>query len=153
MDGPEGSVDEDRSGKRKDQKDISDHHHSKAKGNDQMTSQKVTHFRSELTSILETCSSTKNFESVTEYLATKGPSAIDVEFSTLCHGMHDLGEGLRHLHLCSMWLLEACKSRRNYEVINAYLHRFLHIHATTIAGIDDRYIGAPCKDLQCLGGR
>ena len=136
MDGPEGSVDEDHSGKRKDQKDISDHHNLKAKGNDQMKRQKVTHFRSELASILETCSSTKNFESVTEYLATKGPSAIDVEFSTLCHGMHDLGEGLRHLHLCSMWLLEACKSRRNYEVINAYLHRFLHIHATTIAGID-----------------
>jgi U3 small nucleolar RNA-associated protein 21 len=98
--------------------------------------QKITHFRSELAALLERCSATMNFEAVTEHLAAMGPSAIDVEFSSLCHGMHDLDIGLKLLHLCSMWLLESCKSRKNYEVINAYMHRFLHIHATTIAGID-----------------
>ena len=86
--------------------------------------------------MLEKCSREMNFETITEHLASMGPSAIDVALSTLCNGMHDLKEGLGLLHLCSMWLLEACKSRQNYEVINAYMHRFLHIHATTIAGID-----------------
>jgi len=97
---------------------------------------KIRHFRSELASLLERCSTSNNFEAVTEHLAEMGPSAIDVAFSALCHGMHDLDEGLRFLHLCSMWLLESCNSRKNYEVINAYMHRFFHIHATTIAGID-----------------
>lgn len=98
--------------------------------------QKISHFRSELASLLLRCSSSNQFEKVTEYLSTMGPSAIYVALSSLCHGMHDLEEGLELLHLCSLWLLEACRSRKNYEVINAYMHRFLHIHATTIAGID-----------------
>mmetsp|Transcript_11373 Transcript_11373/g.21279 ORF Transcript_11373/g.21279 Transcript_11373/m.21279 type:complete len:1157 (-) Transcript_11373:82-3552(-) len=100
---------------------------------------KVSHFRSKLASVLLRCSSINQYEAVTEYLSTMGPSAIDVAFSSLCHGMHDLEEGLDLLHLCSLWLLEACRSRRNYEAINAYMHRFLHIHATTIAGIDVAY--------------
>ena len=98
--------------------------------------QKISHFRSDLARLLEQCSESMNFESISDHFAKMGPSAIDVAFSSLCHGMHDLEEGLRLLHLCSMWLLQSCKSRRNYEVFNAYLHRFLYIHATTIAGID-----------------
>lgn len=98
--------------------------------------QKITHFRSDLARLLEQCSESMNFESISDHFAKMGPSAIDVALSSLCHGMHDLEEGLRLLHLCSMWLLQSCKSRRNYEVFNAYLHRFLYIHATTIAGID-----------------
>jgi len=97
---------------------------------------KIAHFRSELASLLERCSASNNFASITEHLAAMGPSAIDVAFSSLCHGMHDLDNGLKLLHLCSMWLLESCNSRKNYEVINAYMHRFFHIHSTTIAGID-----------------
>jgi len=108
----------------------------KEKISDTPKKQKITHFRSELASLLERCSSTENFQAVTDHLAAMGPSAIDVEFSSLCHGMHDLDVGLNLLHLCSLWLLESCKSRKNYEVINAYMHRFLHIHSTTIAGID-----------------
>lgn len=97
---------------------------------------KVTHARSDLASILERCSQSSNFEPVTEYLASMGPSAIDVAFTSLCHGMHDLEEGLHLLHIASLWLLEACQTKKNYEVINAYLHRFLYIHSSTIAGID-----------------
>ncbi len=97
---------------------------------------KVTHARSDLVSVLQRCSQNSSFEPVTEYLASMGPSAIDVAFSTLCHGMHDLEEGLPLLHLASLWLLEACQKKKKYEVINAYLHRFLHIHSSTIAGID-----------------
>ena len=50
--------------------------------------------------------------------------------------MHDLDEGLPLLHLTARWLLEACWLRKNYEAVNSYLHRFLHLHAATIAGID-----------------
>lgn len=98
--------------------------------------QKVKHFRSELASLLERCSLSDDFEPITEYLATKGPSSIDVSFSNLCHGMHDLEEGLEYLYFCAKWLLHASRSRKSFEAINAYMHRFLHIHANTIAGIE-----------------
>jgi U3 small nucleolar RNA-associated protein 21 len=106
---------------------------------------KVRHFRSDLASLLERCSRVDNFEEVTEFLATMGPSSIDVAFSTLCNGLHDLEEGLEYLFLCARWLLQASKSRQSFEAINAYMHRFLHIHANTIAGVDtstfDRSLG------------
>jgi len=105
---------------------------------------KVTHSRSDLAKLLlnhvKSDNSISNngttFEPVTQYIASIGPAAIDVAFSTLCHGMHDLDEGLPLLHLAAMWLLEACRSRKNYEAVNSYLHRFLHLHAATISGID-----------------
>jgi len=50
--------------------------------------------------------------------------------------MHDLQEGLPLLHLAARWLLEAIRSRQNYEAVNSYLHRFLHLHAAIIAGIE-----------------
>jgi U3 small nucleolar RNA-associated protein 21 len=106
---------------------------------------KVRHFRSDLASLLERCSKLNDFQEVTEYLATMGPSSIDVAFSTLCNGMHDLEDGLEYLFLCAKWLLQASKSRQSFEAINAYMHRFLHIHASTIAGVDtftfDRNLG------------
>lgn len=105
----------------------------------------VYYSRSHLASLLEHCYESSNlkecnglaFEAVTLYLATLGPSAIDVELFTLCNGMHDSVEGLHYLHIASMWLLEACLSRQNYEAINAYLHRFLFLHSSVIAGIDN----------------
>jgi U3 small nucleolar RNA-associated protein 21 len=101
--------------------------------------QKVTHHRSHLAALLEECyqrSGDSRFQSVTDHVASLGPSAIDVSLSTLCTGMHDLEEGLPLLHMVSLWLLEACQSRQRYEVINAYLHRFLYLHANVLAGID-----------------
>ena len=96
---------------------------------------KVTHTRSQLATMLMKCHTSSDFGVITEFLATMGPSAIDIAFSSLCHGMHDLEEGLPLLQMASLWLLKACESRQNYEVINAYLHRFLYIHSSTIAGI------------------
>jgi len=118
--------------------------HSSESSSNIIKRKKVTHFRSELASLLLNCSQTieassnctNKFEPVTDYIVSIGPAAIDVAFSTLCHGMHDLDEGLHLLHLATQWLLGACKSREKYEAVNSYLHRFLHLHATTIAGID-----------------
>jgi U3 small nucleolar RNA-associated protein 21 len=103
---------------------------------------KVTHYRSQLAEILARCASQKpiggkRFQAVTDHIATLGPSSIDVSFNSLCSGMHDLEGGLPLLILGCRWLLEACKSRERFEAVNAYLHRFLHLHSNTLAGIDD----------------
>ena len=103
---------------------------------------KTTLFRSELATLLEKCfvsysnKQTNNFDLVTQHLFAMGPAAIDVAFGSLCHGLHDLDEGLHLLYLATLWLIEACKSRKDYDIINAYLHRFLHIHSVVISGID-----------------
>ncbi|CAJ1942734.1 unnamed protein product [Cylindrotheca closterium] len=103
---------------------------------------KVTHYRSQLAELLDRCASQKpiggkQFQAVTDHIATLGPSSIDVSFNSLCSGMHDLEGGLPLLVLACRWLLEACKSRERFEAVNAYLHRFLHLHSNTLAGIDD----------------
>lgn len=105
---------------------------------------KISHYRSNLANLLEECAirkvtgnNTRRFQPVTDHIASMGPSAIDVALSSLCNGMHDLEEGLPLLRLACMWLVEACDSRERYEAVNAYLHRFLHVHATVIAGIED----------------
>eukprot|EP00535_Pseudo-nitzschia_heimii_P001212 CAMPEP_0197176668 /NCGR_PEP_ID=MMETSP1423-20130617/2513_1 /TAXON_ID=476441 /ORGANISM="Pseudo-nitzschia heimii, Strain UNC1101" /LENGTH=1093 /DNA_ID=CAMNT_0042626067 /DNA_START=249 /DNA_END=3530 /DNA_ORIENTATION=- len=113
---------------------------------------KVSIYRSKLATLLEECSQasgkdnydddegddTKNiFAQVTDYVGTLGPSAIDVSLSTLCNGMHDLEEGLPLLILASRWLIEACKSRERFDAVNAYLHRFLYLHANILSGIDE----------------
>ena len=100
---------------------------------------KVSIYRSQLASLLEECSKSyeNSFLPVTEYVGTLGPSAIDVSLSTLCNGMHDLEEGLSLLILASRWLIEACQSRERFDAINAYLHRFLYLHANILSGIDE----------------
>ena len=106
--------------------------------------QKVSHFRSHLAALLSECSKLKSangeqFSAITHHIGTLGPSAIDVSLSTLCNGMHDLDEGLPLLILTCRWLVEACRSRERFEAVNAYLHRFLHLHSAVLAGIQDQY--------------
>jgi U3 small nucleolar RNA-associated protein 21 len=107
---------------------------------------KITHHRSHLASLLHQCSdrmgsSADQFSAVTEHIGTLGPSAIDVSFSTLCSGMHDLDDGLPLLILACRWLIEACRSRERFEAVNAYLHRFLDLHSFVLAGIRDNLEG------------
>jgi U3 small nucleolar RNA-associated protein 21 len=106
---------------------------------------KITHYRSHFASLLEQCAqkpasaSELRFQAVTDHIATLGPSAIDVALSSLCNGMHDLEEGLPMLQITCRWLLEACESRERYEAVNAYLHRFLYLHASVITGVDESF--------------
>ena len=97
---------------------------------------KVVHERTTLAKMLRSSLTKESFAEITEFLATLGPSAIDVELSSLCYGSHDLDEGLPLLHAASLWLLEACKSHENFETTNAYLHRFLHVHGNVIAMVE-----------------
>eukprot|EP00539_Tryblionella_compressa_P018888 CAMPEP_0178882412 /NCGR_PEP_ID=MMETSP0747-20121128/13506_1 /TAXON_ID=913974 /ORGANISM="Nitzschia punctata, Strain CCMP561" /LENGTH=1386 /DNA_ID=CAMNT_0020550417 /DNA_START=22 /DNA_END=4182 /DNA_ORIENTATION=+ len=103
---------------------------------------KVTHYRSELSSLLVECANESHdgknrFQAVTDYVGTIGPSAIDMSLSSLCNGAHDLEEGLPLLILASRWLIEACETRERFDAVNAYLHRFLHLHSNILAGIDE----------------
>ena len=100
---------------------------------------KITRYRSELAAILQRQSplAAQGFQEVTDYIGKLGPSAIDVELASLCAGMHDLEEGIPLLCKVCDWLLECCKKRDRFEAVNAYLHRFLHLHGATIAGIKD----------------
>ncbi|KAL9191150.1 hypothetical protein ACHAXT_000856 [Thalassiosira profunda] len=115
----------------------------KGKQSTQNKRRKVVHHRSKLAESLQTCSDAKGtapageaFSDVTSYLSTMGPSSIDVEISSLCYGIHDLEVGLPLLHLASMWLLEACESHQSFEAVNAYLHRFLHVHGNVVTRLD-----------------
>ncbi|KAL3799459.1 hypothetical protein HJC23_013914 [Cyclotella cryptica] len=111
---------------------------------------KVVHQRSHLAELLHSCSSKESFSAITQYLATMGPSSIDVEISSLCYGPHDLEEGLPLLHLASTWLLEACKSHQSFEAVNAYLHRFLHVHGNIIAGVESGHEASLSEEWDCI---
>ena len=119
-------------------------HESSNKANAPNKRKKVVHHRSKLVELLQTCNDAQDissvgerFSDVTSYLATMGPSSIDVELSSLCYGMHDLEDGLPLLLIASKWLVEACETHERFEAINAYLHRFLHVHGNVIIRIDN----------------
>jgi U3 small nucleolar RNA-associated protein 21 len=112
--------------------------------NASLKKRKVKHYRSHLVALLKECHGNKShfnsqtqFQAVTDHLATMGPSAIDVSLLTLCHGFHDLEEGLPLLNMAALWLCESCQTRERFEAVNAYLHRFLHLHARVIAGMEE----------------
>lgn len=104
---------------------------------------KVAHDRSRLADLLQSCFDEREvpsigdtYSEITSYLAQMGPSSIDVEISSLCFGVHDLEEGLPLLNIASLWLLEACESHQSFEAVNAYLHRFLHVHGNVMTRMD-----------------
>ncbi|GKY99253.1 hypothetical protein MPSEU_000880600 [Mayamaea pseudoterrestris] len=101
---------------------------------------KIFHVRSQLASLLtETAASSgsqRRYQHVTEHIATLGPSAIDVALASLCNGFHDLNFGLPLLRSAAAWLIEALLTGERFEAVNAYLHRFLFLHAAVIAGLE-----------------
>jgi U3 small nucleolar RNA-associated protein 21 len=102
--------------------------------------------RSVLATSLQECQHRQtSFQSATELMADMGPSAIDMAMTELCYGSHDI-EGIELLILASKWLLEACQSRQRFEAVNAYLNRFLYLHASTIAGIEDTHATKATND-------
>ena len=59
------------------------------------------------------------------------PSAIDVEFRSLCTHEDD-EEGMELLHLMLVSLTNNMKTGQHFEVLQAYLHRFLLIYTDYI---------------------
>ncbi|GMH75121.1 hypothetical protein TrLO_g12826 [Triparma laevis f. longispina] len=80
-------------------------------------------------------------EIVTEYLQSMGPSAIDVAMTTLCSGEHDC-EGIDFLVLFVEYLGTAAETRENFEAFNAYLNRFLFVHADLLRAAEQGGGGA-----------
>ena len=68
---------------------------------------------------------------VLTYLMSVPPSSIDVEFRALCLNEED-EEGLELLGFVLISLTNNLKSGRHFEVLQAYLHRFLSIYAEYI---------------------
>jgi U3 small nucleolar RNA-associated protein 21 len=103
---------------------------------------KVSHARSPLANLLQQCNESTSsqcqirYQQVTEHVATLGPSGIDLALSSLCNGTHDLDQGLPLLQMACSWLIEACRSGERFEAVNAYLHRFLYLHAPVLAEIE-----------------
>lgn len=96
----------------------------------------ISHARSNLATVLRSCNG--SYGAVTDLLKGMGPSSIDVAFRTLCHGVHDK-EGLELLVLSCEWLTESLESRCDFDIINAYLHRFMIIHGSILCGIEEDF--------------
>ncbi|CAM9977228.1 unnamed protein product, partial [Hapterophycus canaliculatus] len=71
------------------------------------------------------------FSGVMTYLKTLAPPSVDVEMSLLCQGDWD-EDGVRLVGLAIEFLLEELRSKRSFEVVQAYLHRFLKHYADLI---------------------
>ncbi|RLN38104.1 hypothetical protein BBJ28_00017445 [Nothophytophthora sp. Chile5] len=71
--------------------------------------------------------SVTRFQAVAAYMQTLSASAVDVEMSTLCMGDFD-EEGKRLLGWFLAFLREEMRTRRDFQVLQAYLNRFLKLH-------------------------
>lgn len=72
------------------------------------------------------------FHSVALYMQTLSASAVDVEMSTLCMGEFD-EEGKALLGAFLAFMREEMATRRNFQVLQAYLNRFLKLHEQLLA--------------------
>ncbi|CAI5719104.1 unnamed protein product [Hyaloperonospora brassicae] len=67
------------------------------------------------------------FAKVSAYMQSLSASAVDVEMSTLCMGAFD-EEGKKLLACFLTFLREEMRTRRDFQVLQAYLNRFLKLH-------------------------
>ncbi len=67
-------------------------------------------------------------DAVTRHLMSLGPPQVDLEMQALCLGMFD-DDGMDLLRAVASYLTRQLASRRHFEVIQAYLSRFLKIYA------------------------
>ena len=84
------------------------------------------------TQVLEPTDGPASFHSVSEYLFSLSASAVDVELSSLCLGDFDEA-GLKSLSLFLIYITQELESRRSFQVVQAYLNRFLKLHGDLIA--------------------
>ncbi|CAB1104228.1 unnamed protein product [Ectocarpus sp. CCAP 1310/34] len=82
------------------------------------------------------CQKKHPFGAVMAYLKTLEPPMVDVEMSLLCQGDWD-EDGVHLIALAVQFLLGELRSKRNFEVVQAYLHRFLKHYADLIMTTPD----------------
>ena len=64
-------------------------------------------------------------------LQTLPPPAVDLELRALCTHVED-EEGLALLHCLLEWMTRCIRTGRDFEVVEAYLHRTLLVHGEFI---------------------
>jgi len=87
-------------------------------------------------------------------LKSMGPSAVDAELQCLCRGdasFHDEA-GVVLLGKCLNWLGGVLESRVDFEAAQAYLHRFLRLHAEAIGAALATSQREDTKDVSGGGG-
>lgn len=67
-------------------------------------------------------------DAVTRHLMSLGPPQVDLEMQALCLGLFD-EDGVELLRAAARYLTRQLASRRHFEVMQAYLSRFLKIYA------------------------
>ncbi|TMW68031.1 hypothetical protein Poli38472_007703 [Pythium oligandrum] len=77
--------------------------------------------------IEDSCHTRSRFHRVALYLQTLSASAVDVELNTLCMGDFD-DEGKELLGFFLQFLEDEMATRRNFQVLQAYLNRFLKLY-------------------------
>jgi U3 small nucleolar RNA-associated protein 21 len=76
------------------------------------------------------------FSRVASYLQTLSASAVDVELNTLCMGDFD-DEGKTLLGLFLQFLEGEVATRRHFQVLQAYLNRFLKLYEQLVVANGD----------------
>lgn len=85
-------------------------------------------------------------DALQDYLRSLPAPAVDVEFRALCSGAED-AEGLVLLCRLLGWLADRIASGKDFELMQAYLHRLLVVFGAMAAGLDDRPLGAALRRL------
>lgn len=67
-----------------------------------------------------------------DLLKSLSPAALDVEVSSLCRGTLD-EDGLALLSCLLKWFQRALTTRKDFEIVQAHMHRFLKVHNDVIA--------------------
>lgn len=70
--------------------------------------------------------------SLLAYLKQLAPPAVDLEFRSLCLNEED-ADGVALLQKLIRWTMRQIETGRDYELLQAYLHRFLTIYSELIS--------------------
>ena len=76
------------------------------------------------------------------------PSAVDFEIQSLCLGVED-DDGARQVRLVLKWLVIELKAGTNFEVVQAFLHRVIHVYKEVLQERDElRQLVAELHSIQ-----
>jgi len=68
---------------------------------------------------------------ILQFLMTLSPSAVDVEIQSLCLHSED-SEGILYIRAMINMFVNELETRNNFQVLEAYLNRFLCIHSDVL---------------------
>lgn len=87
--------------------------------------------RKKRTTLPQIVSSLDRNNGVLNYLTKLSAPAVDLQIRSLCNHASD-EEGIALLRLFAVWLAYNLASNDNFEVVQAYLHRFLTVYSSLV---------------------